>query len=523
MFSVVLLSLIAVLVVTIYFYIKWKYYTLRGSVPGLEPEFLFGNLRQLGIITSNKELIDSYIHGCEKMQKLYGDIFQFWLGANHFYVFCRPEHAEEIYTHRHIFDRADMRIKTFGLVAENTLIATIGSKYKRHARAILPMLKKHKFVSQTLIITNCVDQLIDIWKQRYENKDDDNICTCLVNDNQQLLLDLFTLITFDYDLGNLKRLAKSAISLNTKENFELSEMTNALFTWLNTLKRITINGIPYFINYYLLKFDRKFQNALKILEKYIEKIIIHCQQETDPDMKPINLVASLVSSLQDDENLERLKPEIEKKGISKKELLDELLGLIAAGFDTSSNVISWFIYYVSKKPEIQQKIKEELKQNGIRKETSLHHFDLLNECKYIDCVLKETLRLAPIGLGGFRTLIDDTVIDGVKLCKGDTVCSLMHFMQQDPRNWKLDPTQFIPERFYGTDAPDINHHPFAYSPFGGGHRACAGQELARLELKIIITRLMQFVTFVDTPGNNGGHRQQMAVAPKDLAVEIKFD
>ncbi|CAF4387561.1 unnamed protein product, partial [Adineta steineri] len=37
-----------------------------------------------------------------------------------------------------------------------------------------------------------------------------------------------------------------------------------------------------------------------------------------------------------------------------------------------------------------------------------------------------------------------------------------------------------------------------------------------VELKIIITRLMQFVTFVDTPGNNGGHRQQMAVAPKDL-------
>ncbi|CAF5160899.1 unnamed protein product, partial [Rotaria sp. Silwood1] len=73
----------------------------------------------------------------------------------------------------------------------------------------------------------------------------------------------------------------------------------------------------------------------------------------------------------------------------------------------------------------------------------------------------------------------------------------------DPGNWKLDPTQFIPERFYGINAPDANHNPFAFGPFGGGHRMCAGQDLARLEMKVIVIRLMQFVTFVDAPGNKG--------------------
>ncbi|CAF3976426.1 unnamed protein product, partial [Rotaria sp. Silwood1] len=76
-------------------------------------------------------------------------------------------------------------------------------------------------------------------------------------------------------------------------------------------------------------------------------------------------------------------------------------------------------------------------------------------------------------------------------------------MHRDPRNWKLDPTQFIPERFYGINAPDANHNPFAFGPFGGGHRMCAGQDLARLEMKVIVIRLMQFVTFVDAPGNKG--------------------
>ncbi len=96
-------------------------------------------------------------------------------------------------------------------------------------------------------------------------------------------------------------------------------------------------------------------------------------------------------------------------------------------------------------------------------------------------------------------------------------------MHSDSRNWKLDPTQFIPERFYGIDAPDAKHHPFVFAPFGGGHRACIGQDLAQLELKVIIIRLMQFVTFVDAPGNNGGHLQRMAVVPKELAVSIEFE
>jgi cytochrome P450 len=162
MFWTILLSSIVVSVSTICFYIKWKYFTLRGSVPGLEPEFPYGNLRQLGIITSKKILADPFIHGFANMQKQYGDIFQFWMGANHFYVFCRPEHAEQIYANRHLFDRADIRTKTLGLIVENAIITLIGPKYKRHAKAVLPMLRKNKFKSQITIMTDCVDHLIII-------------------------------------------------------------------------------------------------------------------------------------------------------------------------------------------------------------------------------------------------------------------------------------------------------------------------------------------------------------------------
>jgi cytochrome P450 len=281
--------------------------------------------------------------------------------------------------------------------------------------------------------------------------------------------------------------------------------------------------MPLFINYYLLKFDRRYQKALKTLENYAEKIIQKYQEEIHSDGRPVNLIASLVSSLQKDEGIERQKSEEEKIGITKKELLDEVLTLILGGFETTSTIISWFIYYASKNPEIQQKMKEELKENGITKETFSDDIDLLNQCEYIDCVIKETLRITPLTVGSFRTLTDHAIIDGIPLRKGETVITAFALMQNDPRNWKLDPKLFLPERFYGNDASDINHNPFAFAPFGGGHRICAGQDLARLELKVIISRLMLRVTFVDAPGNNGGHNQRATVMPKELAVYIKFD
>ncbi|CAF2790671.1 unnamed protein product [Rotaria sp. Silwood2] len=517
-----LLCSISIIISAIYLYIKWKYYTLRDPVPGLKPEFLFGNLRQLGIFGPNRQLIDSYDYAAEKMQIKFGDIFQIWIGAFHSYVFCRPEHAAQIYEDRHIFDQGDIHKETFGVLSENLFITTKGPKHKRHARAILPMLKRNKFLSQISNIIGCVDQLIQIWKIRYENKDD-VICTSIWSDNQHMMLDMFTFLTFDYDLGNLKYLTKVATKFTSHEKYQPSNFGQALLVWIDGYKRVLSNGMPYIVNYYLLKFDRKYQNALKIIYNHVEQIISKYQMEMNPNDKPVNLVSSLVSSLQKDEALERAKSETEKRGITKKELSDEVLAMIIGGFDTTSSILSWFIYYVSKHPEVQEKMKEELRQHNITQDTSLNDFNLLDKCEYIDCVIKETLRLAPLIIGSFRTVTKDVTVDGVHIRKGETVLSAFSLMQRDPRYWKLDPTQFIPERFFGPDAPDANHHPWVFAPFGGGHRTCAGQDLARFELKLIVVRFMSCVTFVDAPGNNGGRCQGMVVTPKEVAVFIKFD
>lgn len=198
-----------------------------------------------------------------------------------------------------------------------------------------------------------------------------------------------------------------------------------------------------------------------------------------------------------------------------------MVAFLIAGFESTSAALAWFIHLMSKHPRVQQKIKAELIDKNC-----LQHFssDDLDSLTYLDCVINEVLRLVPPASGTVRTLATDDQLPttGVHLFKGDSVLIPFHNLAHDTRYWSIDPSMFYPERFL-TD--DKNHHPYALIPFGGGHRQCIGQDLARFELKVIAARLLQHVTFRDAgqPLNTGGYTMRLAIVPKHVGVFIDFD
>ena len=191
-----------------------------------------------------------------------------------------------------------------------------------------------------------------------------------------------------------------------------------------------------------------------------------------------------------------------------------------AGSETTGTVLVWFIYLMSKYPRIQAKIKTELSDKTQHRLT----IDQIDSLIYLDCVIQEVLRFVPPVVGTTRTLtMDDRLPEsGARLYKGDEVFIPLNVLTRDKRYWKIDPDLFYPERFQGEDK---DHHPYAWISFGGGHRQCIGQDLARFELKVIIARLMQHVTFGDGGAvvNAGGYVQKLTIIPKHIGVTITFD
>ena len=156
----------------------------------------------------------------------------------------------------------------------------------------------------------------------------------------------------------------------------------------------------------------------------------------------------------------------------------------------------------------------------------VHSLEQLDNITYLDAVIREILRYAPTVLGTVRTLTcDDQLPDnGFQLRKGDTVFISYVSLSRDKRYWsdRYDLNEFHPERFL--DDPEGKNNPAAWIPFGGGHRICMGQDLAKFELKIICARLMQFVIFVDggSEVNAGGFDVTDTNRPRKIGVKVHF-
>ncbi|CAF1275368.1 unnamed protein product [Rotaria sordida] len=217
--------------------------------------------------------------------------------------------------------------------------------------------------------------------------------------------------------------------------------------------------------------------------------------------QPKNLIALLVSSLNEEANDDQVL-----SGLTRAEIFDEVLMMIMTGYETTSTALSWFIFFASKNPQIQQRMKEELRKHHLLMIDNLKYVppltvDNLTSLTYCECVTKEVLRLGPVFGLTSRIATYDTIVDDVKIHRGQTILIALHNINTDAR-------------FLGEDK---NHHPLAMIPFGGGHRACIGQELAWLELKTIIVRMMQRdITFEDTPENVGVQFNGGCISPTNV-------
>ncbi|CAF2841279.1 unnamed protein product [Rotaria sp. Silwood2] len=501
---IIVLVTIVVLLATIYVYFKRTYFTSDNSVPGLSPQILVGNLAQSGI-TRGKSLAAVFL----EWQKIYGDVFQFWFGPMPLICVCGIEDVQHIFTHRQIYEQGDSQLCKQRLLFHDALVCNIGAKHKRHAALTVPLFRRAKIISNLDLIVNCTDKLLEQWHSKSEDRM--FVHLDLVTKCRNLLLDIFGFIAFNYDLE----------CLDSNKITKPNELTQALSEFLDIFV-VAMRKPMFMIKLYLASSSR-YRTVISTIHEYFNQMIEQEQRKSSDEIierKRKSLIASLVESLQQDEKSEAAKPEEDKRGLSKNEVFDEMLLFLMAGYETSSAVLAWFIHLISKHPQVQMKIKAELAQYT-QHQLSI---DQLDSLVYLDCVIEEVLRFAPPTSGVTRTLTSDDQLpqSRIKLRKGDQIMITFHNLARDKRYWNIDPELFYPERF---QEEDKNHNPYASIPFGGGHRQCIGQDLAKFEIKVIAARLLQHVTFGDggPEVNQGGHEQKLTIVPRHLGVTITFD
>ncbi|RWS02662.1 Cytochrome P450 2J6-like protein, partial [Dinothrombium tinctorium] len=241
---------------------------------------------------------------------------------------------------------------------------------------------------------------------------------------------------------------------------------------------------PFILNFH--KFLRVTETAkIMIKAEEFENLIEKEVEKHEKDLNPAD-VRNYVDAYLVEMNERKKRGEI--SSFSKSFLVSNSIGLFAAGSDTGRSTLLWLFKMISLRTDIQEKVCKEI--DSVIGKNRLPSWDDRRQMPYTQAVINEIQRWAcvvPLNLP--RKALADTSILGHFIPKGTTVIANFWAVNRDENLWQ-DPNEFNPNRFLSEDGREvINTEPLI--PFSYGKRACVGEILARFELFLYFTSIMQ--------------------------------
>ena len=259
----------------------------------------------------------------------------------------------------------------------------------------------------------------------------------------------------------LNVIGELVLSYDFNDNFkEIKEITNIFNEYVAgpSIPIFSSPNIPTPLN---IKVKRARKRFLKILTTIIEKRISSKERKED-------LLQLII-----DKNPKEVTPLI----------LDQILSLIIAGHETTSNALVWTFYHLSKNKREKEKLQALLDENI---KGDFPSFQEIQKLGYIRQVINESLRLSPPVWLITRKSIKEDILGGQRVKPGQMIIFSPYFLHRKEEHWE-NPLEFKPERF--SDSNKLEKH--AFLPFGSGPHACIGASLSMMEMSIFLTVLVR--------------------------------
>ncbi|WP_052341429.1 cytochrome P450 [Salinarimonas rosea] len=196
------------------------------------------------------------------------------------------------------------------------------------------------------------------------------------------------------------------------------------------------------------------------------------------------------------------------RGMTDRQLRDEMVTLLLAGHETTALVLSWAWYELARHPRTQERLAAEIDAVLCDRPATVED---LRRLPFAESVAKESMRLYPPGWAIGRETTEEVEIGGYRLAKGTTVIMAPWVLHRDPRHFD-DPDAFRPERW--EDGLEERLPRFAYMPFGGGPRVCIGGRFSMMEAVLILVTIARRFRLAPVPGRETVPFPSITLRPK---------
>ncbi|KAI0636272.1 cytochrome P450 [Trametes polyzona] len=342
-------------------------------------------------------------------------------------------------------------------------------------------------------------------------------------------LDLYTwlhrmsldIISFGYDIGTLNVEARS------------NELCDAFRLVAQSVTRMSVWPMLRFFFPFLRIFpeeqSRRFAKARKVMGEFASIRIDEKKREMEEskvgkhvrrrrgDFLTLLVEANMGSNLSEGQRL------------SDETIIDECRTILVAGHDTTAITLSWFFYNIALYPNIQEKLRNEL----LTISTDHPTIEELSSLHYLDCVLREVVRLYPVLPSSLRIATEDTLLplgesvningqahDRIWVEKGTPIVISIMAMNRDKTLWGEDAFEFKPERW--DNLPEtVSSIPGIWAnnlTFMGGQHACLGYRFSLNETKVAVYTLLRAFEFeLGLPAEDVGRTPTMLMRPMRLS------
>ncbi|XP_067138067.1 cytochrome P450 4C1-like [Centruroides vittatus] len=390
-------------------------------------------------------------------------------------TFLHPESAKEVLRSNSLINRDSTYDFFKPLLGDNNLLFSTDNDWRRRRNYLAPHGHVWNLKDDQNIFTEHSNVLVEKLKQLQENEIFD-------------VLEWMKYCTLDIisDIG-----VGDSLHSQTKND---QEYVSALQRIMKYFPEWLLNPMYWFSPiFFMTKMGKNYKRDVKIIHRFDEKVF---------DRKKENYVKKMQEqhSLDKDERQEEepktkqrlidslLDLHVKQGLLSEEDVIRDMEGVIFAGSDSIANAMSWTLYFLGRFNEIQEKLYLELQEifkNDMNRDITV---DDLTKMMYLECVIKESMRIYPTIPFIARKNPSEMKIGNYVLPAHSTLLISIYGIHHNPSVYEnpevFDPDRFLPENYK-------NLHPYAFLPFSAGPRNCLGYKFAMMTMKMVLANVLR--------------------------------